>query len=149
MAKFSTGLRNGMLNAAGLKPALDGGLLKIFAAPAGSIPTTADDAETGTLLMTLTAGGDGVTGLTFGDPADGVISKSVAQVWMTSSVDASGQCAYFRFVAQGDDGTQSTTAPRVQGNVGVVGADMNLTSLNVTAGTPWTLNYFNVGLPTM
>ena len=147
MAKFSTGLRNGMLTDVGFLEALDGGVLKIFSAQ--DVPASADAAETGVLLMTLTAGGDGTTGLTFDPPVAGVLSKSPSEVWMTPSVDTAGTCAYFRFVAQNDDGTASDTAPRVQGTVGAIGADMNLTNTTVTAGTPWTLNYFHVGLPSM
>lgn len=147
MAKFSTGLRNGMLDSTGFLEALDGGVLKIFSAT--TPPATADDAETGTLLMVLTAGGDGVTGLTFEAPVDGILTKTASEVWMTDAVIASGSCSYFRFVAPGDPGTASTVAPRVQGSIGLLGADMNLTSTAVTAGEPWTLNYFSVGLPTM
>lgn len=147
MAKFSTGLRNGMLNNVGFLEALDGGVLKIFSAP--TAPASADAAETGTLLMELTAGGDGSTGLTFDSPVAGVLSKSPSEVWMTSAVIESGACTYFRFVSQADDGAASDEAPRVQGTVGMLGADMNLTSTTVTAGAPWTLNYFHVGLPSM
>lgn len=146
MAKFSTGLRNGMLDSTGFLEALDGGVLKIFSAT--TPPATADDAETGTLLMVLTAGG-GATGLTFELPVDGILTKTASEVWMTDAVIASGSCAYFRFVAPGDTGAASTTAPRVQGSIGLLGSDMNLTSTAVTEGEPWTLNYFSVGLPTM
>lgn len=147
MAKFSTGLRNGMLSNTGFTEALDGGVLKIFSAT--TPPATADDAETGTLLMVLTAGGDGVTGLTFEPPADGILTKTASEVWMTDAVIASGTCTYFRFVLPSDTGASSTTAPRVQGSIGLMNSDMNLTSTAVTAGEPWTLNYFSVGLPTM
>ena len=147
MAKFSTGLRNGMLSNTGLSEALNGGFLKIFSAP--TIPATADAAETGTLLMTLTGGGDGTTGLEFDTPANGILGKSPTQVWMTSAIGNAGTCAYFRFVGQSDDGTYSETAPRIQGTVGLAGADMNLTNTLVSAGAPWTLTYFNIGLPTV
>lgn len=146
MAKFSTGLRNGMLSDTGFLEALDGGVLKIFSAT--TPPATADAAETGTLLMVLTAGG-GATGLTFEAPVDGILTKTASEVWMTDAVTASGTCTYFRFVAPGDTGAASTTAPRVQGSVGLMNSDMNLTSTAVTEGEPWTLNYFSVGLPTM
>ena len=147
MAKFSTGLRNGMLTATGFLEALDGGVLKVYSAV--TPPATADDAVTGTRLMTLTAGGDGVTGLTFEPPVDGILVKSASEVWMTAAVTASGSCKYFRFVTPVDTGAASTTAPRVQGSVGLMNSDMNLTSTAVTADEPWTLNYFSVGLPTM
>lgn len=146
MAKFSTGLRNGMLSGLSLKAALDGGSLLLFSGP---VPATADAAETGTVLMSLTVGGDGTTGLTFGTAEGGVISKSEAEVWATSAVDTSGTISYFRFVSPTDSGGDSTTDARIQGTAGIVGTDLVLTSTEVTAGQPWTLNYFNVALPTL
>lgn len=150
MAKFSTGLRNGMLGSTGAKEALNGGRLRIFSVTAPALaPATADAPETGVLLMELTVAGDGVTGLTFGVPDEGVLSKTEAEVWMTSSILASGAISYFRFVAPGDTGAASATQARIQGSVGVVGTDMVLASTAATAGQPWTLNYFNVALPTL
>lgn len=146
MAKFSTGLRNGMLSGLSLKAALNGGSLILFSGP---VPPTADAAATGTVLMSLTVGGNGTTGLTFGSAADGVISKSEAEVWATSAVDISGTISYFRFVSSTDSGGDSTTEARIQGTAGIVGTDLVLTSTEVTAGQPWTLNYFNVALPTL
>lgn len=146
MAKFSTGLRNGMLSGLSLKAALNGGSLLLFSGP---VPPTADAAATGTVLMSLTVGGDGTTGLTFGSAADGVISKSEDEVWATSAVDISGTISYFRFVSSTDSDGDSTTEARIQGTAGIVGTDLVLTSTEVTAGQPWTLNYFNVALPTL
>ena len=146
MAKFSTGLRNGMLSGLSLKAALNGGSLLLFSGP---VPATADAAATGTVLMRLTVGGDGTTGLTFGSAADGVISKSETEVWATSAVGTSGTISYFRFVSSTDSGGNSTTEARIQGTAGIVGTDLVLTSTEVTAGQPWTLNYFNVALPTL
>ena len=146
MAKFSTGLRNGMLSGLSLKAALDGGSLLLFSGP---VPATADAAETGTVLMSLTVGGDGTTGLSFGTAENGVISKSETEVWATSAVDTSGTISYFRFVSSTDSGGDSTTEARIQGTAGIVGTDLVLTSTEVTAGQPWPLNYFNVALPTL
>ena len=146
MAKFSTGLRNGMLSGLSLKAALNGGSLLLFSGP---VPATADAAETGTVLMSLTVGGDGTTGLSFGTAENGVISKSETEVWATSAVDTSGTISYFRFVSSTDSGGDSTTEARIQGTAGIVGTDLVLTSTEVTAGQPWQLNYFNVALPTL
>lgn len=147
MPKFSTGLRAAML--ATFKDQMDGSELRIFSvANLVDIPATSDAAEAGTLLMTLTASGNGSTGLTFALPADGAISKSEAEVWMTSAIAEDGKCAYFRVVPMGDDGLESVDSPRIQGTCGLVAADMVLTNVNVTAGLPWTLNFFTVGLPT-
>lgn len=148
MPKFSTGLRNSMLNDTGFKTLMDGGELRIFAITAPDVvPLTADDAEAGELLMTLTAGGAG-GGLNFAIPDVAAISKAESEVWMTSSVGVDGKCAYFRFVQPTDDGSAGITEPRIQGTCGLVAADMVLANVNVTAGLPWTLNFFTVGLPT-
>lgn len=50
MAKFSSGLRTGMAYATGAREALTGGTLRIFG---GAVPTDADAAETGTLLLVI------------------------------------------------------------------------------------------------
>lgn len=50
-ARFSTGLRNAVASGGGYKDALQGGKIEIYT---GSQPTTADDAPTGTLLVTIT-----------------------------------------------------------------------------------------------
>lgn len=149
MPKFSTGLRDAMLNASGFKSVMDGSELRIFSITSPeTVPATADAEQTGELLMTLSADGTGGV-LNFGLPEGGVISKSDTEVWMTSAVDVSGQCAYFRLVRTSDLGDASNIARRVQGTCGLVGTDMVLTNTTVVAGVPWTLNFFSVALPTL
>lgn len=145
MAKFSTGLRNAMMGSSGCKALLTGGTLRIFS---GTSPLSADDAEDGTLLMELTAGGTGA-GLTFAEPTDARLSKATGEVWMTNSTEASGTATYFRFVAAGDDPLDSSSSSiRIQGTVGEVASDMNVTDPEITSGEPWVLNHFRIGLPT-
>lgn len=134
-----------MLDGTPFRAALAGGRLRLFS---GAAPATADAAETGTLLLELTSGGDGATGLTFGAAADGIISKDASEVWMTSAAGNTGTATHFRFVQAADTGSNSAVAARIQGTAGIVGTDMVLTNTTVTAGLPWTLNYFNVALPT-
>ena len=143
MAKFSTSLRTSMLGVSSFTTLMSDCELRIFAAV--TPPATADAAETGTLLATLKDGG--TDPLTFGTPAAGVIGKTESETWMTSSVTASGTATYFRLVLIGDAGT-ATAAPRVQGSIAKIGADMNLGNVVFTSGLPWTLNYFDVELPT-
>lgn len=145
MAKFSTGIRNAMMGSSGCKEMLTGGTLRIFS---GTPPLSADDAEDGVLLMELTAGGTG-TGLTFAEPSGAKLSKATGEVWMTNSTEASGTASYFRFVAAGDDPMDSgTSSIRIQGTVGEVASDMNVTDPEITSGEPWVLNHFRIGLPT-
>lgn len=146
MAKFSTGLRTGMTDSTGARTALNNGFLKIYG---GAVPADADAAVTGTLLATLSDNGGG-GGLTFISPVvAATLTKTAAQVWKTNSITATGTATYWRFVAAADDGTLSTTAPRIQGTVGTVGADMEMSNTLFTAGQPWTLNSFAALLPTL
>lgn len=145
MAKFSTGLRNAMMGSSGCKELLTGGKLRIFS---GTPPLSADDAEDGELLMELTAGGTGA-GLSFAEPSGAKLSKAVGEVWMTNSTEASGTATHFRFVAAGDDPLDSSSSSiRIQGTVGEVASDMNVTDPEIASGEPWILNHFRIGLPT-
>lgn len=143
--KFSTGLRNGMLGASGFKALMDGFRIRIYA---GTAPATAD-AELGgaTLLCELTVNGDGITNLNFGSPAAAIISKAAGEVWSGTAVSTGG-ATFFRAVKTTDTEAASTTDLRIQGTVGELGADMNLSDATFTSGTPFTLNYFSVALPT-
>ena len=146
MAKFSTGLRNAMMGSSGCKELLTGGTLRIFS---GTPPLSADDAEDGTLLMELTAGGAPGAGLTFAEPSGARLSKATGEVWMTNSTEASGTATYFRFVAAGDDPMDSSgNMIRIQGSVGKVASDMNVSDPEIASGEPWVLNHFRIGLPT-
>ena len=141
MAKFSTPLRTSMLGTTPFKTLMNNCELRIFS---GVAPSTADAAQTGTLLATLKNGGS--TALSFGTAADALIAKDPAQTWMTTSITATGTASHFRLVVIADDGTASP-AMRVQGTVAKVGADMNLGNVVFTSGLPWTLNYFEVAFP--
>jgi hypothetical protein len=144
MAKFSTGLRNSMLESSAFKTLFANCKLRVYS---GAVPADADAAVTGTLLAELSAGGTG-TGLNFDVASGGAIPKEPSEVWMTSAAAASGTPSYFRLVQNADAGAASTTLPRVQGTAGGAGADLVMTNPALTAGQPWTLNYFSVGLPT-
>ena len=146
MAKFSTGLRNYMLGTGAFKTKMDGGFLKIYA---GTVPATADAAlGAATLICTLSESG-GVNGLDWDDtPANGVVGKDTSQTWQGVN-GATATATFFRFVEAADDGTLSTTAARVQGTVGPVGADMLVANPALVDTETFTLNYFNVALPTL
>jgi len=144
--KFSTGLRNGMMGASGFKALMDNCFVDIYQ---GTEPATADAALGGaTLLCRLTVSGDGTTGLTFGTPTGAVLSKASAEAW-SGTASNTGVGSFFRVVKTGDTGDLSASALRVQGSVGTLGADMNLSNPSFTSGTPFTLNVFNVALPTL
>lgn len=141
----STGLRDAMLNATGLKGALDGGEIRIYS---GTAPTSADaavpvDADILVTILTDVAGG-----LTFDAPVDGTIAKAAAETW-TSDVAVSGTATWYRHVANGDLDDASTTAPRIQGTAGTVGTALVLSSTALVMGSPQTIDYYTVALPTL
>lgn len=147
MAKFSTGMRDAMIDGSSAKALLTGCVMRIYDASAA--PADADAAATGTLLMELSAGGTGA-GFSF-DAVTGeaALVRAAAEVWKTNAIDDDGTMRYFRMVAPTDNDAQSTSAVRVQGNVGTAaGADMMVANADVVAGGPWILNYFRLTLPT-
>lgn len=145
MAKFSTGLRNTMLGTGSLRSVMNSSVMRLYS---GSPPASADAAVTGTLLCTLSVNGSG-TGVTFETiPADGVIAKEPAEVWQGTNA-ATGTVAYARLVATSDTGNTSTTANRIQVTVGNTSTDILVANTLLTSGQTFTLNYFNVELPTL
>jgi hypothetical protein len=141
---ISTGLRDGVLDTSALNALLDQGELRIFS---GSAPSTADDTETGTLLVTInTVTGSGFD-LSFQDTAaSGVLSKQI-NTWDGVAV-ASGTAGYFRLCASTSDaGGTSTTEVRIQGAVATSGAELNMSSTTITSGATTTIDTFDITMP--
>lgn len=141
--KLSTGLRNSMLDTGSIKTALNLGLIKIYG---GTAPVDADSALTGTLLCTISISSGG-TGLTLGTAVSGSIPKTSAETWSGVNV-AGGTATHFRWVAAGDTGVLSTTEKRMQGTCGTAGADLNMSSVNLTYLATQNLNAASITLPT-
>lgn len=143
--KVSTGLRDAMLASDSLKGMLDGGKIRIFG---GTAPVTADDAETGTLLceISVNSTGDGITMDTYA--VSGVLMKNPAEVWSGVNT-ATSTATHYRHVAVGDTNGLSTTEARIQGTVGLSGADLNLSSVNLVSGATQTIDYYSIALPTL
>lgn len=135
----STALRVGML--AAIKEMLDGGELRIYG---GIRPGAADDSiGAATLLCTVKL--DGTDGIEFDDSTSGLLVKPTGATWTGDNV-ATGTATWFRVVQSGDTGAASTSAPRIQGTVGVVGADLNLDSAALVSGQPTPITAFNIGI---
>ncbi len=144
--KVSTGLRNKVLDTSSLKMALANGFIKIYG---GTVPASADAALDGSnaLLCTISVSSSG-TGLTFDNAVQGVLPKTEEEIW--SGVNAlTGGATFYRHVAPGDDGALSTTQARLQGAVGLAGAELNLSSTQLVAGATQTVDYYVVALPTL
>lgn len=144
--KASTGLRNQLLATAPLRSALNLGTIKIYS---GTVPATADDAVGGATLLTTITNNSTATGLTMeADAVGGVLSKTITEVWSGVNV-AGGSATFYRHVAPGDTGAYSETQARVQGSVGVSGADMNLTNTALSNGATQTIDFYTLNLPTL
>lgn len=142
--RVSTGLRNYMAASGSVKAALTGGYINIYS---GAAPSSADAAATGTLLCVVSVDDTGA-GLNLADTAaDGVLGKA-SEVWSGTNLE-SGTAGYFRFVESGDDGSSSSSALRLQGDCGVAGKELNLSSVNLTANAVQSIDAGNIVFPTL
>lgn len=146
MLRLSTGLKNYILDTGALKGAMDNGLIYIFS---GVTPQNADvalDVNNHTLLCTISNNGGG-TGVNFATSAvAGVLQKESTEVWK-GTVAVTGTAMFYRHVVVGDDPTTgSTTAYRIQGEVGTVGKEMNLADVNLTQSAEQELKYYAMAL---
>ena len=142
--QISSGLRDHLLISGSFKSALDGGVLRLYT---GAIPATADADSSGlTVLCTISLDATG-TGITCGSTVTaGILSKNTAEIWR-GLIGTTGTATFFRFMAISDTGAASTTAKRVQGTIGLVGADLNFSNVNLVASNYRVIGSLNVTLP--
>jgi hypothetical protein len=142
--KISTGLANAMLAGGGLRAALTGMEMRIYA---GTEPATANDSIGGaTLLVTITEDGLGAPLEFETNAVNGALEKSSSQVWEGTAVD-SGTATFCRLVLQADADGSSTTAARIQGDAGLAGRFLNLTSTSITIGAVQRIGSLAVAMP--
>lgn len=147
--RVSTGLRDAMLATGSFKDTMDGGYIRIYS---GTPPTEADNAigsaGSNTLLCEISVDGDG-DGLNMEtSPSNGVLGKASAETWQ-GTVLASGVATFYRHVASGDDGSSSSSAPRIQGEVAEANSEMNFTSTTLTSGAEQNVDFYSVSFPTL
>lgn len=145
MLKYSIGLRNGLMNVGSLSDLLTGCEIRIYEGP---VPASPNDAVgVATKLCTITLDDTGA-GLSFESTVtDGTLSKSFSEVWRGTCAET-GVATFFRVVGdQGDSDGVSMTAYRIQGVVGVAGADMNLSNPGLTQGGVQTIDNFYLTMP--
>lgn len=100
---------------------------------------------TATSSGNMTGGVDAVNGLQFAAPVDGVLSKS--GTWSFNGI-AVGTAGWFRFKQSAlDDNTLSTTLARLDGSIATSGADMNLSNISITVGSPVTVDTLTITMP--
>jgi hypothetical protein len=118
----------------------------------GSQPADADQAETGTKLLRITASGGAFTpgvaanGLSFGDPAGGVIAKATGETWVGAGI-ASGVAGWFRCYSNIYKTGQSTSAVRFDGSVGTSGSQLNLSTTSIVQNQNTTIDTFQLTFP--
>lgn len=113
----------------------------------GAQPTTANDAATGSLLFTVTKGGDGTTGLDWNPASSGAASKPSGDTWAGTAI-ADGTAGWFRCYEEGDDpSAASTTNARFDGSVATSGAQINMTSTAIANGAVQTVSSFTYTQP--
>lgn len=142
MTILSTGLRDYLAATGSLKDALTGCSINIYT---GVTPANADSSlGSAALLCTITGAPDGIE---FEDtPAAGVLTKAASQAWEGTNA-ASGTAQFFRIVADGDTGVASTTAVRLQGTVGLLAADLELSNVELINGDPLVINSASFTIP--
>jgi|ERR1700712_30431 len=145
MTQLSTGLRNAILTASPFKTALANCIINFYS---GTMPASADAAkpQDALLLCTISDGGTG-GGLNWeATAAGGQLAKSSSQTWRGNNV-TTGTATWWSMQLPNDDGSASTTAVRMQGTLAAIGADINLSSVDLVSGAVQTLDYFVVALP--
>lgn len=144
--KASTGLRNALLAVGPLNEVMDLGFIKIYA---GAVPADADAAIGSATLLCTISNNSTATGIKMETAAvGGSLPKESTETWSGVNV-AAGTASFYRHVAVGDTGVLSDTQARLQGLVGLSGAEMNLTSINLANGAPQSIDYYSVTLPTL
>jgi hypothetical protein len=142
--RLSSGARTGLAGTRGLKDMFNGGYIDIYS---GGQPASADYAETGVKLVriTLSSGLVATAGLTFGTAGTGSLPKS-ADVW-SGIVEVAGVAGYFRLYGTGGTSGSSATERRIDGNVGVSGADMTMSPTTLTLARTHTVDEFTLTVP--
>lgn len=146
--RFSTGLKNALLDTSSLDTLLNDGTIRIYS---GAVPASADATlASAVLLNQYTDAGAALgagTGLDFEAAAvAGALGKLTAQVWQGDAV-ATGTASFFRFVQQADTGGAVPAEIRIQGTVGGVGAELFVASTSFSISTTYTIDYFSIAIP--
>ena len=141
---ISTALAKGMLDTGSLSSLLNGMTLKIYS---GTIPASADASlGSATLLCVISESGSGDPISFNASAVSNVIEKNSGETWQGTNL-ASGTASFCRLELGSDTGGSSTTEVRLQGDVGVAGRFLNLTSTALSAGAVQTVDSLSIAMP--
>lgn len=127
--KFSVGVRNAELDA--IETAI--GVSAVLKIRTGAPPTNITDADTGTVLATLTLPSDWMAAAAAG-------AKAKSGTWEDLAADADGVAGHFRIYAS--NGTTQHMQGVVSGTGG--GGDMELNNVNIAVGQSVTITGFTL-----
>lgn len=147
--RLSNGTRNALL--ASMATTYANGILEIRT---GTQPASAEDIETGTLLVriSLASGtvvpGVATNGINFGTPAAGVMNKAAAETWSGVGL-AAGTAGWFRFYTNNYHTGADTddTKIRFDGACSTSNAELNMSNLVVAIGATVTVTSLPVTCP--
>jgi len=152
--RLSTGFVNAINVTGSVKTIMANSVIHVYS---GTQPTTADAAETGTLLMiyTLASGafvpGVATNGLNMGTSTDGVLVKAVEEVWSGIGLAAASTgtaAGWFRWYANDVITGASTTAIRIDGAIGSSSSyELQMTNTVIAEDGPSTISTFNYTSP--
>lgn len=125
------------------------GVLEIYA---GSQPSSADLAETGSKLVKITLGSGAFTdgapanGINFDEVDSGKLSKDNEEIWSGIGL-LDGTAGWFRQYDNNHVTGASTTGIRLDGNVATSGAQLNVSNTNITTGGTTTVDSATLTMP--
>ena len=142
--KLSTGLANTMLAGSSFRDALNGMVMRVYG---GDEPATADASiGSATLLVTITDGGLGGALEFEANAVSAVLSKSSSQAWQGTGV-ADGTATFCRLLLPADTDTSSSIVVRLQGDAGLAGRFLNLTSTAISTGAIQRVGALSIAQP--
>jgi hypothetical protein len=143
--QISGALRDSLLVSGSLRSAINGFYIRIYN---GTPPTLPEDSVAGNVLLCTITNNGSATGLTFETSVtDGMLTKTASEVW-SGTCGATGTATFYRLVSSSDTGLSSSSAIRVQGSVGVAGADLNVTSASFVTDDIKRIDYYAIGMLT-
>lgn len=142
---ISTPLAGGLLSSGSLSTLMTGMRLYIYG---GTPPANADAALGSAFLLCTVTVDDAGTALSFNpDAVANVIEKNAAEQWSGTNADT-GTATFCRLALPSDAGGSATSEVRIQGDVGIAGRFLNLSSVALDAGAVQTIDSFSIAMPT-